>query len=139
MSDVTQLPPCRLCGAAPSTNTKISGHVICPSSRGRCGLGGVLLSEDEWRRLHGPQPEMTDSRRAFTREEMIEEAKAYMRETWGPCLESEDRDRWHERLGMLVDFIHGRFPANAPHQARRDSGVALDAVVGGSGTEVNHV
>ena len=51
----------------------------------------------EIERLHGP---------------MIEEAKAYMRETWGPCLESEDRDRWHERLGMLVDFIHGRFSPN---------------------------
>jgi len=37
-----------------------------------------------------------------------------MLETWGPCRESEDRDRWHERLGMLVDFIHDRFPSNAP-------------------------
>ena len=53
-------------------------------------------------------------RRAFSREEMIEEAKAYMRETWGPCRESEDRDKWHERLGMLVDFIHDRFPSNVP-------------------------
>ena len=50
---------------------------------------------------------------AASREEMIEEAKAYMRDTWGPCRESEDRDRWHERLGMLVDFIHDRFPSNA--------------------------
>ena len=58
-------------------------------------------------------------RRAFSREEMIEEAKAYMRETWGPCRESEDRDKWHERLGMLVDFIHDRFPANAASEARR--------------------
>jgi hypothetical protein len=44
---------------------------------------------------------------------MIEEAKAYMCETWGPCRESEDRDKWHERLGMLVDFIHDRFPSNS--------------------------
>jgi len=43
---------------------------------------------------------------------MIEEAKAYMRETWGPCRESDDRNKWHERLGMLVDFIHDRFPAS---------------------------
>jgi hypothetical protein len=70
-----------------------------------------LQAENE--RMRGPQPEMTDSRRAFSREEMIEEAKAYMRDTWGPCRESEDRDLWHERLGMLVDFIHDRFPANA--------------------------
>lgn len=51
-------------------------------------------------------------RRAYSREEMIEEAKAYMRETYGPCKECEDRERWHERLGMLVDFIHDRFPAS---------------------------
>jgi hypothetical protein len=57
-----------------------------------------------------PTPKPEPCRRAFSREEMIEEAKAYMRETWGPCRESEDRDRWHERLGMLVDFIHDRFP-----------------------------
>ena len=57
-------------------------------------------------------------RRAFSREEMIEEAKSYMRETWGPCRESEERDRWHERLGMLVDFIHDRFPANATAHVR---------------------
>lgn len=67
----------------------------------------------ENKRLRGPHAEMADSRRAFSREEMIEEAKAYMRDTWGPCRESEDRDLWHERLGMLVDFIHDRFPSNA--------------------------
>lgn len=54
--------------------------------------------------------ETLESRRAVSREEMIEEAKAYMRETWGPYRESEDRERWRERLGMLVDFIHDRFP-----------------------------
>jgi hypothetical protein len=53
-------------------------------------------------------------RRAFSREGMIEEAKDYMRATWGPCRESEDRDRWHKRFGMLVDFIHDRFPSNIP-------------------------
>jgi hypothetical protein len=57
-----------------------------------------------------PSPKPEPCRRAFSREEMIEEAKAYMRETWGPCNEAENRDRWHERLGMLVDFIHDRFP-----------------------------
>ena len=57
---------------------------------------------------------------AFSREEMIEEAKAYMRDTWGPCRESEDRDRWHERLGMLVDFIHDRFPPNPSVDAAAD-------------------
>ena len=51
-------------------------------------------------------------RRSYSREEMIEEAKMYMRETYGQCRESEDQDRWHERLGMLVDFIHDRFPSN---------------------------
>ena len=57
-------------------------------------------------------------RRAYSREEMIEEAKTYMRETFGPCIASEDRDRWHERLGMLVDFVHDRFPSNAAGQTR---------------------
>ena len=64
---------------------------------------------------HGEDTE--PCRRAYSREEMIEEAKAYMCETWGPCRESEDRDKWHERLGMLVDFIHDRFPANMKVEA----------------------
>lgn len=51
-------------------------------------------------------------RRAYSREEMIDEAKKYMRETYGLCLESNDRDRWHERFGMLVDFVHDRFPTS---------------------------
>jgi hypothetical protein len=68
-------------------------------------------------------------RRAFSREEMIEEAKAYMRETWGPCIASEDRDRWHERLGMLVDFVHDRFPSNAARQFPARSDGKLDAEV----------
>jgi len=76
----------------------------------------------EIERLHGPHAEMADSRRAFSREEMIEEAKAYMRDTWGPCREVDDRDLWHERLGMLVDFIHDRFPANAEAHASATEG-----------------
>ncbi len=67
----------------------------------------------------GEEPGLTEPcRRAFSREEMIEEAKAYMRETWGPCRESQAGDRWHERFGMLVDFIHTRFPTNTGREAR---------------------
>jgi len=53
------------------------------------------------------------ARRAYSREEMIDEARAHMRETFGPCRESANQDAWHGRLGLLVDFVHSRFPAAA--------------------------
>ena len=49
-------------------------------------------------------------RKAYSREEMIEEAKLFMTENYGKASECGDKDRWHERLGMLVSFIHDRFP-----------------------------
>lgn len=128
-----ELPKCRLCGGAPHHYR--SGYAECDTQG--CAMRGVVMTDDDWRRLHGrslaqeketmnsktthdagactsePPCSTEPCRRAFSREEMIEEAKAYMRETWGPCRESADRDRWHERLGMLVDFIHNRFPSNA--------------------------
>jgi hypothetical protein len=55
---------------------------------------------------------MATIRRAYSREEMVREAQMYMADTWGPVRESANPDRWHERLGMLVDFIHDRFPSN---------------------------
>ncbi len=50
-------------------------------------------------------------RRAYSREEMIEAAKAYMVKTFGPSCESGYREEWYANLGLLVDFIGERFPS----------------------------
>lgn len=46
--------------------------------------------------------------RSFSRENLVEEAKKYMRDTYGVPrdMSPEEQDRYHTRLGMLVDFIH---------------------------------
>jgi hypothetical protein len=46
-----ELPRCKLCGS--------EFRAIHDQS---CRLAMVILTEDEWRRLHGPQPEMTGAR-----------------------------------------------------------------------------
>lgn len=52
-------------------------------------------------------------RRAYSAEEMIAYAKQFMCDTYGKPNEVEDKDKWYERLGMLVDFISGAFPRNS--------------------------
>lgn len=61
-------------------------------------------------------------RRAFSREEIIAEANSYMLETWGPCKDSIDTAKWHERLGLLIDFTSSRFLSNpAGHAPARSA------------------
>lgn len=51
-------------------------------------------------------------RKAYSREEIIAEARAYMIATFGRPSESGDKEAWYGRLGMLVDFLTDRFPAD---------------------------
>lgn len=53
-----------------------------------------------------PQP----IRKAYSRDEIMEEARAYMVETFGKPSETVDTLAWHTKYGMLVDFLHDRFP-----------------------------
>ena len=49
-------------------------------------------------------------RHCYTRDEMLARAAQYMSATYGLPRGIDDpaeRDRWHERYGMLVDFIGG--------------------------------
>lgn len=46
----------------------------------------------------------------YSREEIYEHAKTFMVETYGPVRESPDKDKWHERYGLLLSFLHDRFP-----------------------------
>jgi hypothetical protein len=55
---------------------------------------------------------------AYSREEIIHEAKSFMIETYGACYASDDKDRWHERFGLLVSFLTERFPQNVGLHAR---------------------
>lgn len=49
-------------------------------------------------------------RTAYSREEIIQEAKRFMVETYGPVSQVGDKDKWHEKLGLLVSFLHDKFP-----------------------------
>ncbi len=53
-------------------------------------------------------------RYAISHEEAMDKAKLWMRETYGAAkdLSPEQRDRYHERLGLLVDFLHTLLPPN---------------------------
>lgn len=51
-------------------------------------------------------------RKAYSREEIITEARAYMVKSFGAPQDSGDSHRWYERLGMLADFLSDRFPSN---------------------------
>jgi hypothetical protein len=48
----------------------------------------------------------------YSRDEMIDRARDFITEMYGPCQASADSDRWHERLGLLVNFINAHFPAS---------------------------
>jgi hypothetical protein len=49
---------------------------------------------------------------SYSRAEMIERARDFITEMYGPCQASADRDHWHERFGLLVNFINEQFPAS---------------------------
>ncbi len=51
-------------------------------------------------------------RSGYSRDEIYEHAKTFMVETYGPVRESPDKDKWHERFGFLLSFLHDRFPSN---------------------------
>jgi hypothetical protein len=52
-----KLPRCKLCGAAAAMYCDV---VSC--SNRNCTMYAAWFTEDEWRRLHGPQPELTGVR-----------------------------------------------------------------------------
>jgi hypothetical protein len=41
----------------------------------------------------------------YTRPELMAAAATFMYATYGKPSESEDRDQWHARYGMLIDFV----------------------------------
>lgn len=44
-------------------------------------------------------------RSAWSKDELAEAAKTYMLSNFGKPMESSNRDRWYESLGLLVDFV----------------------------------
>ena len=48
--------------------------------------------------------------RAYTQDEALNLARKYMIDTFGPSKDAEDRSLWHQRLGMLADFVMVNFP-----------------------------
>jgi hypothetical protein len=64
---------------------------------------GVLQDQDK----HSP------IRITLSREKFIDQAKTYMEETYGKCSMSNNKDKWLEHFGMLIDFIHNSFPTEA--------------------------
>lgn len=43
-------------------------------------------------------------RRSYSEQELLQAAARFMNETFGSIRESEDRERWHERFGILIHF-----------------------------------
>lgn len=65
---------------------------------------------------------MTSLRNADTLEEAIGRATAWMVDSYGRPLDlpEEARDRWHERMGLLVDCLTEMFPEEeAPADERK--------------------
>lgn len=58
------------------------------------------------------------ARRAYSREEMISEARLYMSNNYGmpATLDANEREHWYVKLGMMVDFISDMFPSNTGEQ-----------------------
>jgi hypothetical protein len=61
----------------------------------------------------GPRYLTDPIRTAYTREEIIREAKAWMVEQYGPVKAAGDKDAWYARLGLLVSFLTDKFPVEA--------------------------
>lgn len=62
---------------------------------------------------------MEPLRTSYSRDEIIAHAKAFLLERLGKrsdCQTYEELERWHTRLdtglGLLVNFLHDRFPAD---------------------------
>lgn len=55
-----------------------------------------------------------------SREEYIDAAKGYMLDRFGTpgMLDADERDRWYERLGMLVDFVESKLVPNAADEVK---------------------
>lgn len=53
-------------------------------------------------------------RQTYSYEEALAVAKQWMRDTYGTARElpEESRDRYHEKLGFLVDFLHTLHPSS---------------------------
>jgi hypothetical protein len=52
----------------------------------------------------------TDLIRAYSRRQAMEFAVQWMRDNWSEQLKSNP-DKYHEKLGLLVDFVTDMFPA----------------------------
>ncbi len=67
--------------------------------------------------LRGP-PDITPepTRFSYTHQQMLDAAKQWMRDNYGVARELPEasRDRYHEKLGLLVDFIGTVFSSNPP-------------------------
>lgn len=63
---------------------------------------------------------------SFSEKEITARCRVYMAATYGPVkgIPREERDRWHERLGMLVDFSLDLFklPIRGTEPQRDDHG-----------------
>jgi glucan phosphoethanolaminetransferase (alkaline phosphatase superfamily) len=47
---------------------------------------------------------------SYTKDEMVVYAKNFLEEVYGPLKDSQDKDAWLSRLGLLYNFISGPFP-----------------------------
>lgn len=81
----------------------------------KCDLSLLEVTDVKWcsvgkapavSSLPNPEP----LRVQYSREEIVAEARAYMVRMYGQPNEAADKDAWHIRFGMLVDFLSERFP-----------------------------
>jgi len=47
---------------------------------------------------------------SYSKDEMIKLAKQFCIDMYGPPSEAENKDKWMERLGLLISFILEQFP-----------------------------
>jgi hypothetical protein len=46
----------------------------------------------------------------YSKEEMLIEIKNFMKDRYGLCRHVENKDKWYEKYGLLIDFADGLFP-----------------------------
>ena len=47
---------------------------------------------------------------SYSRDEMIKAVKDHCKEIYGPLSVCEDKDKWNERFGAILNFVLDQFP-----------------------------
>lgn len=70
------------------------------------------MDNEQQRAAGTPAPDCSPVRVAYSREEMIERARIWMRKNYPVENTAESANAWMARFGLMVDFITDMFPAN---------------------------